>query len=183
MPLLAALVACSTPPAAPPVVEAPRPTVESIEQKRHLAELKSRPNTAAALAYTKPEGVYVDLRYLGQQAFSVARADIEQQLGAVLDETELPPGQGQLIRLQRGVLRVSNDRIYLVDVTLPEPVRRDQALALCGFPTTTSATWTPFSGEFRLVNVWGFRRIIFTRKERNSEDIVRVQAWRPLEGT
>ena len=62
-------------------------------------------------------------------------------------------------------------------------MRRDQALALCGFPTTASLSWTPFSGEFRLVNVWGFRRVIFTRKERNSEDIVRVQAWRSLEGT
>jgi hypothetical protein len=174
------LLACSQEPAAPAVVEPPRPSVESLERKRKLSELKSRPNTAAALVYKKAEGVYVDARYLGQQSFSVARAEIEQQLGAVVEETELPPGQGQQIRLEKGTLRVQNDRIYLVDVALPEPMRRDQVLGFLGFPPTPNVSWTSFSGEFRLMNAWGFRRVIFSRKERNSEDIIRVQAWRTL---
>ncbi len=163
------------------MVEPPRVSAEEIAKKRQLSEIKSKPATAAALGYTKPEGVYVDARYLGSQAFSVARGEIEQQLGAVVEETELPEGQGQQIALQRAKLRVYKDRIYMIEVPLPEPLRRDQALATLGFPVLTTASWTPFSGEYRLLNVWGFRRLIFTRKSNGSEDIVSVQAWRPLE--
>jgi hypothetical protein len=175
------LNACSGEPAAPALVEAPRPTVEQIEKKRKLSEIKSRPNTAAALIYAKPEGVYVDARYLGLQSYSLARGEIDQQLGAIVEQSDLPDGQGQSIRFERGTLRVYNDRIYLVDVPLPEPLRRDQALGVLGFPVLSTASWTGFSGEYRLLNVWGFRRVIFERKDPNSEDIVRVQAWRPSE--
>ncbi len=181
LPLVLLFVACSGEPAAPASIAPPLPTAEQIERDRKLSEIKSRPNTAAALVYVKPEGVYVDARYLGQQSYNVARAEIEQQLGAVVTQTDLPSGQGQLLAFERGSLRVLNDRIYLIDVPLPSPVRRDQALGMCGFPPTTTTAWTSFSGEYRLLNLWGFRRVIFERKEAKSEDVVRVQAWRTPE--
>lgn len=181
MTMLLLLLACGADSATPAVVQPPRPTVESVEKKRKLSELKSKPSTAAAMVYQKPEGVYVDVRYLGQQLYSLARNEIASQLGALLEETELPTGQGTLHRFERGALRVHNDRIYLVDVPLPEPLRRDQALGVCGFPAATAVNWTAFSGEYRLVNTWGFRRVIFDRAASGSEDIVRVQAWRELD--
>lgn len=179
--LVLLLAACDGEPAAPAVLEPPRVSAEEIARKRQLSEIKSKPSTAAALGYTKPAGVYIDARYLGSQAFSVARGEIEQQLGPVIDATDLPEGQGQSMSFERAKLRVYKDRIYMIEVPLPEPLRRDQALATLGFPVLTTASWTPFSGEYRLLNVWGFRRLIFERKALNSEDIVRVQAWRPLE--
>lgn len=178
VPLL--LAACSGESGAPAVVQPPQRSALEIEKQRVEAELKHHPNTAAALVYQKPEGVYVDARYLGQQTYSVARAEIEAQLGAVVKQSVLPVGQGEELQFERGTLRVSNDRIYLVDVLLSEPVRRDQALGLCGFPSSSAMNWSEFSGEYRLLNQWGFRRVIFERKARDSEDIVRVQAWRAL---
>lgn len=180
MSALLLLVACSGEPAAPALVEPVRPTAEQIEKKRAQSELKHHPNTAAALVYQKAEGVYVDARYLGQQSYSVARAEIEAQLGAVQSQSDLPPGQGVQIVLERGTLRVYDDRIYLVDVPLPQPVRRDQALGLCGFPSTGALDYAEFTGEYRVLNRWGFRRVTFERKDRESEDIVRVLAWRAL---
>ncbi len=178
--LASVLGGCSGTPAAPAVVQPARQTPEDIARTRAKDELKHHPNTAAALVYAKPDGVYVDARYLGQQTYTVARGEIEAQLGALVSQTDLPPGQGQEIKLERGTLRVYNDRIYLVDVPLPEPVRRDQALGMCGFPVSAALNWAEFSGEYRVLNQWGFRRVIFTRKARDSEDIVRVQAWRAL---
>ncbi|MSP56137.1 MAG: hypothetical protein EXR69_11115 [Myxococcales bacterium] len=132
------------------------------------------------MVYQRPEGVYVDARYLGQQTYSVARAEIEAQLGGVVTQSVLPVGQGEELQFERGTLRVHNDRIYLVDVRLPEPVRRDEALGLCGFPSSAAMNWSSFSGEYRLLNQWGFRRVVFERNARGSEDVVRVQAWRAL---
>ena len=40
--------------------------------------------------------------------------------------------------------------------------------------------YRPYILEFRLVNVHGFRRIQLVRAARDSEDIVRVHAWKFL---
>jgi hypothetical protein len=65
----------------------------------------------------------------------------------------------------------------MVEVPLPEPMRRSDAMAVLGLPPPTRE-YQAFSMEFRLLNQWGFRRIRFIRVEPGSEDIAKVQAWK-----
>lgn len=168
------LLACGSP---EPVLRAVQPTPEAevVAERRKEAELKATP-AAVDARYVKPEGVYVDARYLGGRPWRTVRADVEEQLGAVIEEREAAGG-GLEVVLERGTIRLSDARIQMVEVPLPELMRRSDAMAALGFPPPTR-DYQPFSLEFRLLNEWGFRRIRFFRAEPGSEDIVKVQAWK-----
>lgn len=174
MKLLLLLLACGDP---EPVLQAVAPprTPQEIAEQREKAELRASTANLEA-TYVKGEGVYVDARYLGGRRYDAVRAEIEQQLGAVVEEREAPGGAREVV-FERGSLRLSDGTIQMVDVPLPEAVRRSDALALLGFPPATGE-YKPFLLEYRLLNEWGFRRIVLVRAERGSEDIVRVQAWK-----
>jgi hypothetical protein len=182
--LLLGLVAGCDPPA--PVLRAVDPprTAEAVAERRAASELRASPSAVEA-AYVKAPGVYIDARYLGGRAYRAVRAEVEEQLGAVLEEQEpsgTPGGEGvRSVVFERGTLRLAGDTIQMIEVPLPEPVRRTEALGMLGFPPATGH-YLALSLEFRLTNTWGFRRIRFFRAARGSEDVTRVQVWKSSDG-
>jgi hypothetical protein len=172
--LLPALFACSDP---EPVIRAVEPTekVAAAQAKREAEALHASPK-AIDVGYRKADGVYVDAHYLGGRSWSAVRAEVEKQLGAVIEERTTAEGDRE-VRLERGTVRLDGDRIMLVDVTLPEPARRSEALAQLGFPPNATE-YVSSTLDFRLENAWGFRRLVFVRAARGSEDVVRVQCWK-----
>jgi hypothetical protein len=168
------LLACGDP---EPVLQAVEParTPAQVAEARAAAELRTTPRNAE-VTYTKAEGVYVDAFFLGGRRYDAVRAEIEHQLGALVEER---PGEGKIVELlfERGTLRLHDGAVHMVEVPLPEPVRRTEALGLLGFPPAVQE-YKSFALEFRLLNERGFRRIRLFRQERGSEDIVRVQAWK-----
>ncbi len=155
--------------------------VEAAREKRLTEETRASPQQIEA-GYQKADGVWVDVRFLGGRAYSLVREHVARQLGALIEETPLPGGVGKALRFERGLLRVQNDRIEMIEVKLPEPVRRSEALRLTGFPDQVPRNWIILSGEFRLTNAFEFRRIIFTRIGPGSEDITTVEAWKTAPG-
>jgi hypothetical protein len=126
--------------------------------------------------YEKPEGIYIDVRYFGGKNYESVRDQLTEQLGAVQDSNELGT-LGKETIFERATVRVQGGEIYMLDVPLPEPLRRTEALAVLGFPPATHE-YISLTLEYKLTNAWGFRRIRFMRAGRNSEEIVRVQAWK-----
>ena len=98
----------------------------------------------------------------------------------MLEERDLG-GATREVLFERGTLRLSGDTIQMIEVLLPEPARRTEALAQLGFPPATDE-YQSLSLEFRLLNAWGFRRIRLFRASRGAEEIMRVQAWRFSDG-
>lgn len=152
-----------------------RSTPEEVAARRAAAELRASPENLVA-TYRKADGVYVDVRFLGGRRYDGVRAEIEAQLGAVLEERPSISG-GREIVFERGTVRLVDDRIQMIDVPLPRPLRRSEALGALGFPPATG-DYKELALEYRLVNEWGFRRLRFVRTERESEEIARVQAWK-----
>ncbi len=176
--LVLCLLGCGEP---EPVVSGVPQTPEDAAERRKAAELRASP-AAIDAAYERAEGVYVDLRYLGGRSYTGVREEVEAQLGAVLEEEELSTLDGREVRLERGTLRVVDGIIYMLDIPLPAPVRRTEALALLGLPAATK-DYVLLTTEFRLTNSWGYRRIRFFRTERDGQQVDRVEAWRfvPME--
>lgn len=178
--LILALLACFDD--EPVVVVVPDPEkVQAAREKRETEELRASPRQIEA-GYQKAEGVYVDARFFGGRTYSLVRDHVTTQLGALVEDTELGAEDGRELRFERGVLRVREDRIEMVTVPLPEPVRRSEALRLTGFPDQVPRNWIQLSGEFRLTNAFEFRRIIFKRAAAGSEDVVSVAAWKVAPG-
>lgn len=178
--LIALLLACFDD--APIVSVVPDPQkVEAAREKREAEELRASPQQIEA-GYQKPEGVLVDVRFLGGRTYSLVRDHVANQLGALVEETALPGELGRELRFERATLRVDEDKIQMVEVVLPEPTRRSEALRLTGFPDQVPRNWIQLSGEFRLTNAFEFRRIIFKRAAPGSEDVVEVQAWKTAPG-
>ncbi|MES2637967.1 MAG: hypothetical protein V4850_00730 [Myxococcota bacterium] len=178
MNLLLLLLACDGPEPVLRAVDVPE-TVEQVAARRAAAELRVTPENIDA-TYVKPEGVYIDARHFGGRGYRSARAEVEQQLGAVIEEREAQAGAREIV-FERGTLRLSGDTIQMIEVPLPEPVRRTEALGQLGFPPATDE-YQSLSLEFRLLNAWGFRRIRLIRVARGAEEITRVQVWRFSDG-
>ncbi len=176
--LLSFLFACNDPEPVLRAIEAP-PTVEEVAERRAASELRVTPANLDA-TYEKPAFVYVDARHLGGRSFRSARAEIEQQLGAVIEERPVSATTKEVV-FERGTLRLVGDTIQMIEVPLPEAVRRTEALGQLGFPPATDE-YQALALEFRLLNSWGFRRIRLFRVARGSEEIARVQAWRFSDG-
>lgn len=160
-----------------PVLPAVPDTPEEVREKRAAEELATSPRAMEA-RYEKPAGVYVDVRYLGGRALVAVRGEVEAQLGALVEERFLPEGQGKEMRFERGTIRVYDGAIYMIDVALDPPLRRNEALAQLGFPDSVPRDYIVLSREFRANQVWEFRRLRFFRVEEGSELVNRVQAWK-----
>ena len=72
----------------------------------------------------------------------------------------------------------------MLDIPLPEPMRRDEALRSLGFPDLAPRDYNVLTLEYRLTNAWDFRRLRFSRAEPGSDRIDRVEAWKrsPTDG-
>lgn len=168
------LLAC-TPNA--PVVSGVKPsTTAVITEKRQAQERRATPENIVA-EYKKAEGVYIDARYFGGKDYDTVRGQLAEQFGALQDGEDLGD-KGRALNFERGKLRVKNDgSIYMIEVPLPDPLRRTEALALLGFPPAAQ-DYLDFTHEYRLNNAWGFRRILFYKTQVGSEEIERVLIWK-----
>ncbi len=167
------LLACT--PDAPVVPAVQPPTAQELTTRREEQQRKATPENLIAV-YKKPEGIYVDARYFGGKSYTSVRDQVTEQLGSLQDNQDLGD-QGKELSFERGSLRVRDDRIYMIDVPLPEPLRRTEALAVVGFPAAVRDD-TDLALEYRISNAWGFRRIRLIRAARGAEDISRVECWR-----
>ncbi|MCB9777768.1 MAG: hypothetical protein H6742_04325 [Alphaproteobacteria bacterium] len=131
--------------------------------------------------YEKPAGVYIDVAWLGGRAFKDHREVISDQLGGLVQAQDLAAGDGQELVFERGTVRVLDGDIYMIDVALPAPLRRTEALASVGFPPHTGR-WVTLHREYRLNNVWDFRRLRLTRVDSEQELVDRIQAWKRVPG-
>ena len=161
--------------------ESPAPVLSGIPEGPLLADTPSSSPNKEALPtpYTKPEEVWVDIRYLCGQPLTAIRADLLDQLGPQLRIRELDSVRGREIQYERGRIRVLNGVVYMMSVPLNEPMYRRVAFERTGFPAFSGAA-IQLSGEYRMNNEWDFRRIRMTRIERDSEFVNHVEAWRWL---
>ncbi|MFZ5479192.1 MAG: hypothetical protein ACOZNI_20680 [Myxococcota bacterium] len=176
--LLPLVLACAPDEPVLPAVQR-APTVEEVKAKRSAEAIRASP-AAVDAGYVKPEGVHVDVRYLGGRGWDAVRGEVANQLGAVIEERPTPDGDTEVL-LDRGTVRLRDGVILMVDVPLPAPVGRTEALRLLGFPPATRE-YEAFTFEYRLLNVWGFRRLVLHRAERGGEEIDRVTAWKRSPG-
>jgi hypothetical protein len=176
--LLSLLVACGDD---DPVLTAVAPPaerpVEQVVAERRAKESRATPAAIGGL-YEKPKGVYIDAPYFGGRDWTATRDEIARQLGAVETE-EITPDKARLITLERARVRLIEGRIQSLDVTLPEPLRRSEALAVLGIPPVQDA-YRSLAYEFRISNVHGFRRIRLFRVGRDKEEVNRVELTRFL---
>lgn len=130
--------------------------------------------------YVKPEGVYIDAGHLASRSFRDNRDLIADQLGELVTSRQLHDGVTEMT-FERAVIRLAEDRIFMLRVPLDEPMRRGEALQHLGFPLFVDRYLT-FHREFRLNHEWGFRRIRLMRVEPESELIDTVELWRYIPG-
>ncbi|RME21560.1 MAG: hypothetical protein D6798_17825 [Deltaproteobacteria bacterium] len=148
--------------------------------------LQAAPEAPAAAAdpeagYVRPPGVLVDVHALGGRSYREMRDVIGEQLGDLIEVVPLAGGGGQEMRFERGRLRVVEDRIYMVAVPLPSPMRRTDALVALGFPAQADR-YVILHREYRLNNAWGFRRIRLKRVGPDTELVREVEAWQEVPG-
>ena len=152
-----------------------RPTEAQVTERRQRQALRASPENLIA-TYKKPEGVYVDARYFGGRNYEMVRDQLVAQLGALQDSEDLQ-WQGQEMTFELGSVRVKDGEIYMIEIPLPEELRRTDALAVLGFPPA-ARDYTDLTHEYRLNNAWGFRRIRFLKVAPGSEMIRTVQLWK-----
>lgn len=131
--------------------------------------------------YRKAPNVWVDVNHLAGKQWSEVRAEASDQLGPLSESVELPGDNGTELRFARGALRVVDDRVYMLRVPLPEPMRRGPALEAIGMPPYTGS-YLIMHREYRLNNERGFRRVRMRRLGRDSELVTEVEAWRWIPG-
>jgi len=177
LPLLAMLLAgCG---AEEPVLQGvpPEPLLATEERTERTARTVSE----AEAGYARAADVYVDVHYLGGASYRQSRDVVAEQLGALQQTTELPAGSGQRMDFERGAIQVLDDHIYMLQIPLPQPVRRTAALAELGFPPFVGR-YVTLHREYRLNNTWSFRRIRMKRSSPADELVTEVEAWHSVPG-
>lgn len=160
-------------------VEIPAVTPEQVETKREAEELRASPRVME-VNYKKPEGVYIDVRFLGGRRFDNIRDIVADQLGPLSEQGPVADGK-QTLGFERGELQLVDGEISSIDIGLPEPVRRTEAMALAGFSPLVDK-YLAFTLEFRVTQFQDFRRIILFRVGPDTEEVHRILAQRRQEG-
>ena len=157
----------------------PEPVLSGIPETPILEDAPAEPNATIKVPapYVKPQEVYVDARYLAGKRFETVRDEIAEQMGQRQGQRLLGTTNGKEIQYIRGRLRLKDGVIYMVQVELPQPMHRREALQSTGFPAFTGGV-IRFSGEYRINNQWDFRRIRMKREYRDAEMVSQVEAWR-----
>lgn len=136
---------------------------------------------AEPAAYARPAGAYIDAPHLLRTRVAEGRDTLLAQLGPLLETQPLPPGQGQLLRMERGALRVIEQRVYMLQVPLPEPTRRMDVFSLLGLPPPVGEPIQTHR-DFRYHNERGTRLIRLVRQAPDNELITEVEVWDLIPG-
>lgn len=131
--------------------------------------------------YVRPAGVVLDVQHICGHALSEVRGEVLEQLGALVRSEKLPAGRGESLLMERGELRVLEDRAYMLRLPLPEPMRRADVLRIIGLPPQVSETIQTHR-EYRLNHERGFRRIRMIRQSRKNELVTEVEVWQFIPG-
>ena len=154
-------------------VRPPPPTVAAVAEKRLTEEIRTSPRNLE-VNYEKPAGVYIDVHFFGGRRWDNVRDLIVDQFGPLLGE-EIDKQGREVKMLTRGTLTMDQGEIDEIEVALPEPLRRPEAMTACGF-SGLADKYLAFSGEFRVTQFQGYRRILLHRVSRGSELIDKVTA-------
>ncbi len=162
----------------------PDPLTEAESSARDQVWKRELPESAyeqdpglQAQAYSKPEGVYVDIRWLGGRRYTDIAEELEEQLGALVSRTELDSRRGEELSYERGDVRVVRGVVYMLRVQLPEPLTRTDALLATGF-TIYADHWRETHREFRLSHSFEFERFRLRRHDERRDRVVSVEAWK-----
>ncbi|MBO86666.1 MAG: hypothetical protein CL927_15030 [Deltaproteobacteria bacterium] len=123
----------------------------------------------------------VDVQYLCGHPLSEVRAEVLAQLGSLTKSSDLSPGKGEELELERGTIRAVDDRIYMLRIPLPEPMRRADVMRLIGLPPQVGETIKTHR-EYRLNHERGIRRIRMMRQSRRNEFVTDVEIWQFIPG-
>lgn len=168
------LLLCACAPEAPVLQGVP--TEPMLTDRPRASDLAGQAQDDPAQPYQRPEGVHVDVHHLGGRSYRDNRDVLTEQLGALREVSDLPGGAGQRLDFERGTAHVLDDRVYMLRVPLPEPMRRSQALEALGFPPYVGR-YVTLHREYRLNNTWEFRRIRMRRASTEDELVTEVEAW------
>lgn len=156
------------------------PVLQAIDAPAILDEVPSadeRLSTKDMIDYQKQEGVYVDVRYLGGRSWNDAQPTLSDQLGNLQDSIELPMRQGTHYLYEKGSVYIYEDKVYRIDLSLPEELRRSAVLQILGFPEQVDK-YLITHREYVLENEWEFRRIRMKRVSTENELVNEVSAWK-----
>ncbi|MDG1480892.1 MAG: hypothetical protein P8R54_14950 [Myxococcota bacterium] len=152
-------------------------TASAAERRDQLSEDLPDIDT---VPYALPDGVYIDVSRLTSRPFRDSRDEIGDQLGELISTRTLHDGITEMA-FERAVIRLLDDHIFMLRVSLPEPMRRSESLQLLGFPLFVDR-YLSFHREFRLNHTWDFRRIRLKREAARSEMITEIEAWKWIPG-
>jgi hypothetical protein len=131
--------------------------------------------------YSKAEGVQVDAPYLLTHPVSETREAVLEQLGQLTGSRDLAPGSGQELTLERGRVRVIDQRPYMVAFSFGRGVRQDQAFHLAGLPSQINEPITTHR-ELRFHNERGMRLVRLIREAPNADLVSGVEVWAWIPG-
>lgn len=175
---LALVIACSgsDDPVVSGVPRALPVTAEQIASKRENEELRTSPRNLE-VNYVKPERVYVDVHFLGGRRWENVREIVIDQLGALVEEAVDAQGR-EVKRLERGTLTLDADgNIDIVDIPLPEAMRRADAMVACGF-SGLADKYHALDREFRVTQFQTFRRIVLHRVAPDDDMVDRLTGYK-----
>ena len=160
--------------------EPPEPVLSGIPGTPILEDVveKERPAKPPRI-YQKADDVSIDVRHICGKRIEAVKTQIHEQLGEKQSQRKLQGNRGREIQYTRGRIRIHDGIVYMVSVPLNEPLYRREALQLLGFPAFTGGVIRT-SREYRINNVWDFRRIRMKRTGRDEEKVTEVEVWRWL---
>ena len=147
------------------------------EAKRESAKKKPK-----AKHYRKPEGVIVDVQGFGGASFQEVQPHLAEQLGSFISKHSLNPRDGERRLYENGEVRIVDDTIYMISFTLPEPMRRSEALKAAGFMEYVDE-YIITHHEYQVLYKWEFVRFRMKRIDSESELVKSFEGWKwiPLE--
>ncbi len=156
---------------------APKASERSKVWQRVVPESAHRNEPEEAQAYAKPDGVYVDIQWLGGRRYNDVAAELELQLGPLHERKVLDARSGEELVFERGDVRVVRGVVYMLRVQLPEPLTRTEALLVTGF-TIYADHWRETHREYRLSNSFDFERFRLMRHSEDKDRVVSIEAWK-----
>ncbi len=151
--------------------------IEQAEQQKEAETLASAPAAARPTGYTKPEGLHIDLPYLGGRRLAeLEPAAIDEQLGGQLGREELPENEEHFI-FEKAEVWTYDGRIYRVLKELAHPMDIPTALGTSGFPLNLGRP-TESKNEARWNHVWNQRRVRLLKSPTDDRLYVAIDVWR-----